>query len=83
MNNHYLKLFILKPFVTEEESIEWMEVLSDSGEFLILPNHIPLISSVSDGVSIKYKSSNGKIKSLSTSNCILRLEQSGVLCLLC
>ena len=83
MSNKHLKLFILQPFATEEETIEWLEVITSSGEFLILPNHTPLLSTVSDGLSIKYKVAGGAIKHQTTTNCILRVEQLGNIYLLC
>jgi len=78
-----LKLIICQPLMVQEYDVAWVEVTSPSGEFLLLPGHIPLISMISDGESIRYQTTAGEIKTCDVKNCILQLEKKGAIQLIC
>jgi len=83
MINKYLKLYIMTPFSTEIVDIEWLRAETNSGEFLILPNHAAMLSSVSDGESIEYKICESEKKTLNTVGAMIRLDGKDSIYLLC
>lgn len=83
MEKQNFSLFICSEKETREIKVEWIEVLSPAGEFLILRNHKPMISSVCDGESVRYKPVNGTPVSIFLSDCLLKIDRASTVTLFC
>lgn len=83
MNKTFLKLFIMHSFSTEIIEIEWLMAQTCSGEFLILPGHQALLSSLSDGESVEFKTRLGDVKKINNSGSILKIDGDGSLFIFC
>lgn len=64
MENCYFTLEIISPTNTEVHSIEWIEIESPTGSFLVGPGHSPLISIIKQKTSLLYKKTNAEECSL-------------------
>ncbi len=65
MENYYFTLEIISPTNTEVHSIEWIEIESPTGSFLVGPCHSPLISIIKQKTSLLYKKTNAEECTLS------------------
>lgn len=64
---------VLSPFKTElQENVSYIEVCTTEGVIGIYPNHIPIISSLIDGV-LKIKLLDGTLKEFKVSSGFLRI----------
>jgi F0F1-type ATP synthase epsilon subunit len=64
MEQYYFTLEIISPTNTEVHSVEWVEIESPTGSFLVGPGHSQLISVIKQKSSVLYKKTNAEECSL-------------------
>ena len=60
MSNQFFELEIVRSTTKENIFVEWVEIQSPTGSFMVGPGHLPLISVLSDRSKVVYK----KVESL-------------------
>ncbi len=73
MENTTLNLEIIAPDTSEKFSIEWVEIESPTGSFLVGPDHSPLISMIKQKSIIIYKKEKGEKVSLDAAGGIFKV----------
>ena len=58
------ELEIIRPTKSEKFSVEWIEVQSPTGNFVVGPDHHPLVSILKDRGEMKYKEFQGGEKKM-------------------
>lgn len=77
-----LELEIIKPTESKKLQVEWIEVEGVNGNFIVGPNHIPLISLLAAKGKISYQLPDGKKVSFDVSGGLIKVENNKALILL-
>lgn len=59
MNENQFTFSVITPIHTQDIAVEWIEVESPNGSFLVGPDHSPLVSILKNKSSIIYKRTDG------------------------
>jgi len=55
-----MKLLIISPQKKDEFDVEWVEVNTKAGNFIVLPDHAPLVATLSENEEVVFCFPNGK-----------------------
>lgn len=72
--NESLVLQLISSYSTHSLNVQWIEVVSPSGEFIVGPHHLPLISLVTPQSKLLYKKVDGGLGQFTIPGGILRVE---------
>jgi F0F1-type ATP synthase epsilon subunit len=73
---------IITPTTNQSFSVEWVEVESPTGSFLVGPDHLPLISIIKSKSVLTYKKTNSSIESHDVLNGIFKVTENQAIALL-
>lgn len=73
-----MKLTLLKPFEKIELDIEWLEVESSAGNFVITPGHAPMILALKQNSPLVYQHSNGTQERLLVKSGMLEVSRTAL-----
>lgn len=82
MENKHFQLAIITPTSSQEAMIEWIEIESPTGSFLVGPNHSHLISIIKNKSSIIYKQVDGNVSSYDVTSGIFSIANNMAIALL-
>ena len=78
MKKKSIKLSIISIEKKETLDVEWIEIESPTGSFVVGPNHRPLVSIIKEKSSITYKNVSGKEVAQELSGGIVRTGNNEV-----
>lgn len=71
-------LTIMSPFSQTTTDIEWIELNTPAGNFVIQPEHAPTIMTLSPGQPVIYMTTSGKEESFIISNALVQVTRTTV-----
>ena len=80
--NEVLRLHIISSVSAEVLKVVWIEVQSPTGQFIVGPNHSPLISLVTPQSKLMYKKLDGAMGMFTIPGGIFRVEDNEAVILL-
>ncbi len=78
----YFTFEIITPTTTTTHIVEWVEIESPTGSFLVGPQHSPLVSIIKNKSSIIYKNANAQTCTLDVSQGIFKVDATKAIALL-
>ena len=76
MSNQVITFEIITPQSHKKIEVEWIEIESPSGSFVIGPNHLPLVSLVSRKGRLSFKLSDQSVESIYPSHGIFLVNNN-------
>lgn len=77
-----MKLTLIKPYDKQELLIQWLEVNTDVGNFVLQKGHAPMILVLKENQPITYALANGNQTSEKIAGGILKIDRQRVIILL-
>ncbi|MFH1644019.1 MAG: hypothetical protein ABIA74_02480 [bacterium] len=76
MKTNFLELKIIRPTKQEVFQVEWIDIQSPAGSFVVGVNHIPLISRLKKKGQISFKKYDGKTELIDTYGGFFKVEDN-------
>jgi F0F1-type ATP synthase epsilon subunit len=73
-----MQLIIVSPFSKRAVDVEWVELNTPTGNFIIQPEHAPTIVTLTPGQRIIYMTTGGKEESFIISQAIVQVTRTTV-----
>jgi len=77
-----MQLFITKPFEKINIDIEWIEIETAAGNFVIQPEHAPMIIELKPGIKAVYELPNGLQEAMEIKSGLAHITRHSVTLLL-
>jgi len=82
MNTDVFELEIISKTETKKVSVFWVEIESPNGNFVVGPDHIPLVSLLKDRGKLTYKEYNGGEHSIDTYQGVFKIANNKAIVIL-
>jgi F0F1-type ATP synthase epsilon subunit len=82
MDTQFFTLEIITPTHAEVFSVEWVEIESPTGSFLVGPNHSPLVSMIKNKSTLSYKKTTSEQCTMDIFKGIFRVSDNKAVALL-
>jgi F0F1-type ATP synthase epsilon subunit len=82
MEEQFFNFQIISPTITETLSVEWIEVESPTGSFLIGPGHSPLVSIIKTKSRLTYKRAYAEPSFIDGAKGIIKVSDNKAIALL-
>lgn len=73
-----MELIIISPFSKTSVDVEWVELNTPVGNFIIQPEHAPTIVTLTPGQPIIYMTTSGKEESFNVKEAVVQVTRNSV-----
>ena len=82
MKTNFIEFTIVRPDKSEVFEVEWIDVQSPAGSFVVGLNHLPLITRLKIRGELSFKIKDGKIEKIETYGGYFKIESNKAIAVL-